>query len=415
MTRVLLMSINYAPEPTGIAPYTTRLATGLSERGLAVRVLTTFPHYPEWRFAEGYENGWTSRTKVSGIPVTRLRHYVPRRPSGLHRAVSEMSFAARLVGEPWHSPDVVVSQSPALLGVSAALARARGGWRRPALGVIAQDLYSAGVAEAAESGSAVVSALSAIERTTLASVDGVVAIHPRLRSRIVQHLQIPPERVTVIRNWTHVESAKPGERQAVRDAFGWRSDEIIALHTGAMGEKQALGNVVEAARIADRTGRGLRFVLVGDGGQRQRIEAQARGITNIDLLPPVASDQYAGMLAAADVLLVNERAGLTDMAVPSKLTSYFSSGRPVIAAVSASSTTAEEVEASEAGIRVEPEDPEALVASVRRLAADPGLASRMGARGLAFCETVLSEKTSLDAYAEWVEQLASRRRRRGRT
>jgi len=44
--KVVILGINYAPEPTGIAPYTTGLAMGLAERGHDVLVLTGHPHYP---------------------------------------------------------------------------------------------------------------------------------------------------------------------------------------------------------------------------------------------------------------------------------------------------------------------------------------------------------------------------------
>ena len=55
------------------------------------------------------------------------------------------------------------------------------------------------------------------------------------------------------------------------------------------------------------------------------------------------------MLAAADVLAVTQRASVLDMSVPSKLTSYFAAGRPVVASVAAEGGTAQEVRRSGAG------------------------------------------------------------------
>ena len=49
MTRVLITSLNYAPEETGIAIYSTRLAEHLAARGYRVTVLAGMPHYPAWR------------------------------------------------------------------------------------------------------------------------------------------------------------------------------------------------------------------------------------------------------------------------------------------------------------------------------------------------------------------------------
>ena len=43
--RILIVSLNYAPEPIGIGPYTTGLAEWLSARGHEVEVLAGRPYY----------------------------------------------------------------------------------------------------------------------------------------------------------------------------------------------------------------------------------------------------------------------------------------------------------------------------------------------------------------------------------
>jgi colanic acid biosynthesis glycosyl transferase WcaI len=45
---VLVVGLNFPPEPAGIAPYTGGLASALSASGVDVSVITTFPHYPAW-------------------------------------------------------------------------------------------------------------------------------------------------------------------------------------------------------------------------------------------------------------------------------------------------------------------------------------------------------------------------------
>ena len=51
-TRVLVVGVNYAPEHSGNAPYTTGLAEHLAARGHDVTVLTAMPHCPAWRVAD---------------------------------------------------------------------------------------------------------------------------------------------------------------------------------------------------------------------------------------------------------------------------------------------------------------------------------------------------------------------------
>lgn len=96
-----------------------------------------------------------------------------------------------------------------------------------------------------------------------------------------------------------------------------------------MGLKQGLEVLVDAARLAP----GIRVVIMGDGNQREALCERAAGLRNLDILPPAGADDFTDVLAAADVLAVTQRASVLDMSVPSKLTSYFVSGRPVVASV----------------------------------------------------------------------------------
>jgi len=396
---VTIVGLNYAPEPTGIAPYTSRMAAGLQERGHDVRVLTTHPHYPDWKLPA--DAPWSSIERHCEVPVRRVRHYVPSNPgSSVRRALSEVSFGMRAAATRWGSPDVVICPSPALLSTAVAMTRATA--RGPAFGVIVQDLYSAGVSEASGRGSAAVRALGAVESRVLRKADGVAVIHDRFKQRVVDSLAVDASRVSVIRNWTHLPRVPMFDEAEFRAQMGWGTDEIVVLHAGAMGEKQGLDVVVSAARVADERNLPVRFVLLGNGGQRAQLEGAALGCTKIDFRDPLPGDDYLKAMAAADVLLVNERPGVLEMAVPSKLTSYFSTGRPVLAATDARSITAAEVTAAGAGVVVEPGQPVAILEGALQLATDRGLAADLGARGPIYCETHLSEKTALDGYDEWV-------------
>jgi hypothetical protein len=66
----LFIGINYAPEPTGIGPYTTGMAEGLARRGWGVDVITGFPHYPWWRIPEEHR---TLRERCPSSPGAPLR------------------------------------------------------------------------------------------------------------------------------------------------------------------------------------------------------------------------------------------------------------------------------------------------------------------------------------------------------
>jgi glycosyltransferase involved in cell wall biosynthesis len=127
----------------------------------------------------------------------------------------------------------------------------------------------------------------------------------------------------------------------------------------------------------------------------------------VQLLAPLPDDEYRAALLAADVLLVNEAPGVGDMAVPSKITSYFTSGNPIVAATRADSITASEILRSGGGLVVPPDDPAELLSAVRQLGTDPELARRLGQAGARFCSQNLSMPHAIDEFETWIGQLAS--------
>ncbi|MET9018461.1 glycosyltransferase [Actinopolymorpha sp. NPDC004070] len=402
--KVTILGGNYAPEPTGISPYTEGLAQGLVARGHDVRVITSHPHYPEWRVKEGY-GGWSVSEEVDGVRVQRLAHYVPARPTGGRRLLSELSLGIRFLTARWHRPDVVLLVSPHLITSAVAALRAR--WSRGlATGIWIQDLYSLGITETSQGGRSAAAALKALESHTLRSATGAVVIHDRFRSFVTQTLGVATRRVEVIRNWSHVDPPMEVDRAAVRRRRGWDPDVTVVLHAGNMGAKQGLENVVEAARLAAQQRAPVRFVLLGDGNQRARLQSLAGDVTSIDFVPPLPDDEFRQTLGSADILLVNERAGVKEMAVPSKLTTYFSTSLPVLAATDEGSITASEIDASGGGTRVPAGHPQALLDAVLSLRADPARARALGAAGRRFRDSVLTQDAALDHFEQWITTLA---------
>lgn len=407
---VLMLGMNYPPEPTGISPYTGAMARGLARRGFITRVLTTHPHYPDWNVKPGYGQ-WSRSEHLDGVDVTRLKHYVPNPPKGLRRLASEASFGARLLARRWKTPAAIVLVSPALISSWLASAKAKLLHRRAPLVVWVQDLYTLGLAETGQGSGLVVKVISALEGSLLRRADTVVVIHDRFAARVSQDFGIPRDRIEVIRNWTHLPPSPDVDVAAARAKFGWGEGETVVLHAGNMGVKQGLGNVVESARIAAEREERVKFVMLGGGSELASLKAQSAGLTTIEFMAPLDDGDFAAALASADCLLVNELPGVAEMAVPSKLTSYFFAGRPVVAATDMTGITADEVRAADAGVVVPAGEPEALLNAIVTLASDEVEAQRFGANGRLYRSTVLDEESAIDRFTEMLMRLHPRKSR----
>lgn len=402
--RLLVLGLNYPPEKPGISPYTGAMARGMVGRGVETRALTAHPHYPEWKVTPGYGQ-WTRDESIDGVRVTRLRHYIPTRPSGLRRALSELTFGLRLAGERWGRPAAIIAVSPALISTATALLRSRLTHRRTPFIVWVQDLYSLGLKETGQSSGVMMRLMMAVEGWVLRRASHVVVIHDRFALRVHEDFGVPLANIEVIRNWTHLAPAPAIDREAAREQFGWGPEEKIVLHAGNMGVKQGLDNVVMAGRLSEEDNAGVRFVLLGNGSERSALEQQAAGLRAVTFMDALSDDDFTAALQAADALLVNEKPGVAEMAVPSKLTSYFSAGRPVLAATDASGITAEEVERSGAGVVVPAGDPRALLDAARELTADVAKADALGASGRRFRDSVLTESRAIDAFEALLSRL----------
>jgi colanic acid biosynthesis glycosyl transferase WcaI len=137
-----------------------------------------------------------------------------------------------------------------------------------------------------------------------------------------------------------------------------------------MGAKQDLLNVVDAAAGLNGEPR-FKLALVGDGTERVMIEAYIarRRLANIKVLPLQSSQDFPRVLAAADVLLLNQAPLVMDSVLPSKLLTYMAAEKPVLAAVHPQSTSADLVRRASCGVVAAAGQPVALAESIRSMAA----------------------------------------------
>ena len=67
--RILVLGLHYAPEQTGIAPFTSDLCEHLQASGHEVKVVTAFPYYPEWRVRDGYRHSIYRRERMVNLGI----------------------------------------------------------------------------------------------------------------------------------------------------------------------------------------------------------------------------------------------------------------------------------------------------------------------------------------------------------
>jgi colanic acid biosynthesis glycosyl transferase WcaI len=395
--RILIFGINYAPELAGIAPYTTGLSEHFARRGHRVEVITGLPHYPEWRRRPAGSD------RIGNPRVRRYRHFVPRRPTVAARALYEatwlLSAGCAIRGSP---ADVAIGVIPSLSGgVLAWLAQRR---LRIPFGLIFQDLMSAAAQQSGYGGGPALVRPTRVLEGFLARRAGAIAIVAEGFRDYLAALGVRDERIFRVRNWTR-PAARAESKDECRRRLGWSSADFICLHAGNMGVKQGLDTLLATAQLLGRER--VRVVLAGSGNDRDRLEREARkrNLHNVSFIDLQSESLYESMLQSADVLILNQRASIEGMALPSRLTSYFASGRPVLAAVSAVSEAAREMRTAGGGMVVAPEAPDQLAKAVLALRDDPARARGFGENGLAYSTQHLGQQSALPEFDRFLRFL----------
>lgn len=408
--RILIFSAYYWPEVSGTAPYVTAPAEHLAGEGHDVRVVASYPHYPQWEALEGRRLGTTVRH--NGVTVYRRWHTIPQTQTAKSRALYEGSLLALgLTALPvaWR-PDTILGVSPALASATLA-ASASAVYRRP-FGLIFHDLMGKGASQTGISGnSRIADTLERIELGLGRRADRLLVLTDGFK-RFFEQGGVPSHRLDVAPTWT-LRPAATVEQAAARAAAGWTDDQFICMHGGNMGQKQGLDNVIDAAQLlAQRDNTRIAIVLVGDGNDRRRLQQRAAEaqLANVTFLPMQKPEDFDQMLVGADALLLNQRASVADMSLPSKLSAYFAAGRPVIAAASADSVAAGEVVHADGGIVTDPTSPMDLVKALEHLESHPEAREQLGQNARNYARSCLSSDVILPKYSAFAAAVASARR-----
>ena len=377
--RILIVGINYAPEPIGIGPYTAGTAQALHAAGHAVEVLAGKPYYPEWKADPAFARPRYHRSAEGGVRITRCPLYVPARDSGARRILHHLSFAAAAWPEARRiarrfRPDLVLAIAPSLLALPVARAAARIAGARLWLHV--QDFEAeAAFATGLLNPASLAGRLAArFESAQLRAPDRVSSISPQMCARLAAK-GVDPARIREFRNWAEIQHIRPLDAPSPYRAEWQIGDRQVALYSGNIARKQGIGIVLEAARHL-RHRQDLLFVICGEGPNRAALEREAAALGNVRLFDLQPRERLGDLLGLASVHLLPQLAGAADLVLPSKLANMLASGRPVVATAGGGTGIAREI--ADCGIATSPGNAGAFAAAIKTLLDDSALHARLG-------------------------------------
>lgn len=395
--KILIQSANFFPEPVGIGKYSGEMAEWLAANGHEVRVVAAPPYYPAWSLDPAYRWPPYRRERWHGVDVWRAPLWVPSQPGGLKRVLHLCTFALAalpvMLRQVFWRPDVVFTVAPAFVCAPMGWLTARLSGAQAWLHV--QDFeVDVALQMGLLKGPGVGRLVRLLESWWLKRFDVVSTISGRMR----QHLWrkgVPEDRTHLFVNWANLDAIQPLTAPSpYRAELGLPDGVHVALFSGTLGAKQGLSVVPEAARLlARRTD--LVFVVCGNGAMQPELEAAARDLPNLRLLPLQPLERLGDLLGLATVHLLPQSPEAEDLVLPSKLTGMLASGRPVVATCRPGTELADVV--GRCGRVVPPGDAAALAAALTDLLADADGLTRLGLQARAYANQHVARDAVLAA------------------
>jgi colanic acid biosynthesis glycosyl transferase WcaI len=221
-----------------------------------------------------------------------------------------------------------------------------------------------------------------LHRWALRRATRVVVLGEDMSQRIVSK-GVDPARIVIVRDGAEVPAAgsshadlDPEVIRAIRGDF-----RFVLLHAGNLGFYGAWETLLAGA--GQLAGERIGLVFVGDGAQRERLQAAAAEIPNVRFLPFFPGNKIPSVLAAADAHIITVKRGLEGVVVPSKLYGIMAAGKPVVAVAPPECDCVSLGEKGGFAISADPDKATEFAVAVREISRDARKLRAMGEAALA--------------------------------
>jgi colanic acid biosynthesis glycosyl transferase WcaI len=408
--RILYVSQYFPPEMGAPAARVSELSRHWIHAGHEVTVLTGFPNHPEGVIWPEYRSRFRrliSKEMVDGMKVVRTWLLpFPNRKS-YERILNYSSFcvSAGLTGSLVDRPDLVIATSPQLLvGLS--------GWwvaklKRVPFVLEVRDLWPESLVAVGIGGpnSLLSRVLGRIAGFLYRQANHIVVVTPAFREHLIKNWRVPEEKISIVQNGVETELFSPGDGSPLLRDLNVE-EKFIASYIGTLGLAHGLQTVVEAAETLQRIEPNVLFLLVGEGADRERVQALAKSkkLRNIRFVPQQPREKIPVYIAASDVCLVLlKKSDVFETVIPTKMLEFMSCGRPVILGVNGQAR--EILEQCRGGLYVEPENTAALCEAIQNLKRQDALRKSMGLNGREYIVQNLSRQRTATVYIEVLDRL----------
>lgn len=333
--------------------------------------MTCAPNFPAGKVFKGYRNRLRQTEWMSGIKVVRVWSYITPNVGFAKRIADYLSFAlSAFIAGLTEKPDVIIATSPqfftTLAGYGLSLAK-----RRPWIFEL-RDLWPESIAAVgAMKRGRLVRWLEKLELFLYRKADRIIAVTPAFRANLIER-GVAANKIGVVTNGVDKTLFEPSPKDGLLCEQLALNDKFVVGYIGTHGMAHGLEFILRS--LSKLNTQDIHFLFIGDGAEKKKLlEIREQfAITNVSFVDSVTKNEVARYLSVLDVALVPLRRSETfKTVIPSKIFEAAAMRKPILLGVDGQAR--EIIESYGAGLYFEPENQEAFLRQLKRLATDKGL------------------------------------------
>lgn len=169
---------------------------------------------------------------------------------------------------------------------------------------------------------------ASIGRLILKGYSRFVVLHEKM-VHIAKRLGVPENRIKVIGNGVDSSLFKRvASTNDAKEILGYRKDSHLILYVGRLSFVKGIDILLKAAEIVHKKDEKIKFVIIGDGGEKDRLmQDVTRSNVDIQFVPRMSQKRLSAWYSAADMLVIPSRSE----GVPNTMLEAAAVGLPIIA------------------------------------------------------------------------------------
>jgi glycosyltransferase involved in cell wall biosynthesis len=402
--RVLYLSQYFPPEVGATQTRAYEMAQGLVRAGHEVTMITEMPNHPIGIIPPEYKGKLFEQTTLNGINVLRVWVKTTPEKTFITRMAFYLSYMVMAIIAGLFRArgkyDVIYVTSPPLFVGGAGLVLSF--LRRTPMVFEVRDLWPESAVVLGELKNTRVIKLSTwLEEACYRRALRIIAVTKGIKDRLIER-GFPDSKIALIPNGANTELYKPQPiNLALRRQLNIPGDKFVVIYAGLHGLAHGLETLLQTANLL-HDDPNIFFLLLGQGPRKVALIelADDLDLPNVMFHDAVPEANLPNYITIANLGLDTRRkVSISGGTLPVKMFSYMACEVPVVLSIEGEATQL--LAKAQAGIAVDPENPEALARAIIELKENPGICKMYGQNGRAFVE----QEFSRQKFAEYLGQI----------